>query len=91
MKARKAAAASAAPSPILVAIRLPSTERSPAVSRLEGYFATSDTPRIVFEAHAMKDDDERVRAAGCEGYIGRPMRYRGLLEVTGSRPAHARA
>jgi two-component system, cell cycle response regulator DivK len=29
----------------------------------------------------MKGDAERIRAAGCDGYIAKPMRYKELLEA----------
>jgi two-component system cell cycle response regulator DivK len=29
----------------------------------------------------MKGDEERIRAAGCDGYIAKPMRYKDFLAV----------
>jgi two-component system cell cycle response regulator DivK len=29
----------------------------------------------------MKGDEERIRAAGCDGYIAKPMQYREFLET----------
>jgi two-component system cell cycle response regulator DivK len=29
----------------------------------------------------MKGDEERIRAAGCDGYIAKPMRYQEFLET----------
>jgi two-component system cell cycle response regulator DivK len=33
----------------------------------------------------MKGDEERIRAAGCDGYIAKPMRYKDLLETVAIR------
>jgi two-component system, cell cycle response regulator DivK len=35
----------------------------------------------------MKGDEERIRAAGCDGYIAKPMRYRDFLATVSSRLA----
>jgi CheY-like chemotaxis protein len=41
--------------------------------------ATSAIPVIALTALAMKGDEERIRAAGCDGYIAKPMRYQAFL------------
>ena len=33
----------------------------------------------------MKGDEERIRAAGCEGYIAKPMRYQEFLAAIASQ------
>ena len=91
VEVREDPSAEVAPSIILGDVRLRRTEGNGAVLRLERCFATSYTTRIASEALAMKGDEERVLAASCEGYIDTPMRYRGFLETTDFRPAHARA
>jgi two-component system, cell cycle response regulator DivK len=37
--------------------------------------ATSAIPVIALTALAMKGDEERIRAAGCDGYIAKPLAY----------------
>jgi two-component system, cell cycle response regulator DivK len=40
---------------------------------------------IALTALAMKGDEERIRAAGCDGYIGKPMRYKDLLATVAAQ------
>ena len=43
--------------------------------------ATQAIPVSAFAALAMKGDEERIRAAGCDGYIAKPLAYRDFLAV----------
>ncbi len=45
----------------------------------KGDDATRAIPVIALTALAMKGDEERIRAAGCDGYIAKPMRYQEFL------------
>jgi CheY-like chemotaxis protein len=40
--------------------------------------STSDVPILGVTAHAMKVDEERILAAGCDGYISKPIDTRTL-------------
>ena len=40
---------------------------------------TAAIPVIALTAMAMKEDREKTRAAGCDGYIAKPLRYKELL------------
>ena len=40
--------------------------------------ATKDIVLIAVTAYAMKGDEERARAAGCDGYIAKPIDTRAL-------------
>ena len=52
---------------------------STATALLKGDVATRAIPVIALTALAMKGDEERIRAAGCDGYIAKPMGYRDFL------------
>ena len=69
------------PNLILMDIQLPGMDGLEATALLKGDQATRDIPVIALTALAMKGDEERIRAAGCDGYIGKPMRYKDLLET----------
>ncbi len=56
-----------------------------ATSLLKRDQATRDIPVIALTALAMKGDEERIRAAGCDGYIAKPMRYRDFLATVAER------
>ena len=49
--------------------------------------ATRLIPVLALTALAMKGDEERIRAAGCDGYIAKPMRYREFLATVAEQLA----
>lgn len=46
---------------------------------------TRGVPIIALTAHAMRGDDERARAAGCDGYLSKPISPRKLVEEVKQR------
>jgi two-component system cell cycle response regulator DivK len=74
-----ALARDARPDLILMDIQLPGMDGLEAISLLRQDAATRAIPVIALTALAMKGDEERIRAAGCNGYIAKPMRYKELL------------
>lgn len=70
-----ALARTAQPNLILMDIHLPGMDGLEATIQLKRDFATHSIPVIALTALAMKGDEERIRAAGCDGYIAKPMRY----------------
>jgi two-component system, cell cycle response regulator DivK len=67
------------PDLILMDIQLPGMDGLEATALLKKAAATHAIPVIALTALAMKGDEERIRAAGCDGYIAKPMRYREFL------------
>jgi two-component system cell cycle response regulator DivK len=73
------------PDLILMDIQLPGMDGLEATGHLKADPATRAIPVIALTALAMKGDEERIRAAGCDGYIAKPMSYRGLLSTIAAR------
>jgi two-component system cell cycle response regulator DivK len=67
------------PTLILMDIQLPGMDGLEATALLKADAATRAIPVIALTALAMKGDEERIRAAGCDGYIAKPMRYQEFL------------
>jgi two-component system cell cycle response regulator DivK len=72
-------ARAAQPDLILMDIQLPGMDGLEATVQLKRDAATRAIPVIALTALAMKGDEERIRAAGCDGYIAKPMRYQEFL------------
>jgi two-component system, cell cycle response regulator DivK len=67
------------PNLILMDIQLPGMDGLQATVLLKRDDATRGIPVIAVTALAMKGDEERIRAAGCDGYIAKPIRYQDFL------------
>ena len=72
---------------ILMDIQLPGMDGLEATSLLKREEATRAIPVIALTALAMKGDEERIRAAGCDGYIAKPLAYRDFLAVISAQLA----
>jgi two-component system cell cycle response regulator DivK len=66
---------------ILMDIQLPGMDGLEATRLLKQDDATRSIPVIALTALAMKGDEERIRAAGCDGYIAKPLAYKDFLAV----------
>jgi two-component system cell cycle response regulator DivK len=69
------------PNLILMDIQLPGMDGLAATILLKKDEATRSIPVLALTALAMKGDEERIRAAGCDGYIAKPMRYKEFLDA----------
>jgi two-component system cell cycle response regulator DivK len=67
------------PDLILMDIQLPGMDGLEATALLKQDEATRSIPVIALTALAMKGDEARIRAAGCDGYIAKPLAYREFL------------
>lgn len=66
------------PDIILMDIQLPGMDGLEATRRLKQNPQTHDIPVVAITAHAMRGDEERIIAAGCRGYIPKPVNTREL-------------
>ena len=63
---------------ILMDIQLPGIDGLELTRRLKADPSTRDILIVGLTAYAMKGDEERIRAAGCDGYIPKPIDTRTL-------------
>ena len=73
------------PNLILMDIQLPGMDGLAATVALKADAATRSIPVIALTALAMKGDEARIRAAGCDGYIAKPMRYQEFLATVAAQ------
>ncbi len=67
------ALAAARPDVILMDIQMPGTDGLTLTRRLRDDPATRGITIIAFTAYAMKGDEAKMRAAGCDGYLSKPI------------------
>ncbi len=79
------------PDLILMDIQLPGMDGLQATGLLKADDATRNIPVIALTALAMKGDEERIRAAGCDGYIAKPLDYKNFLAAVASQLMKASA
>ncbi len=58
---------------ILMDVQLPGMDGLELTRRLKSDAATRDILIVAVTAHAMKGDEEKARAAGCDGYLAKPI------------------
>jgi two-component system cell cycle response regulator DivK len=63
---------------ILMDIQLPGMDGLELTRRLKADLATRHIVILALTAYAMKGDEEKARAAGCDGYIAKPINVDGL-------------
>ncbi|MEO1658309.1 MAG: response regulator [Pseudomonadota bacterium] len=69
-----------APDLILMDIQLPERSGTEVARQMKSEPKLAETPIIAITAFAMKDDEERIRAAGCDDYLAKPISVTEFLE-----------
>lgn len=73
-KAGLAAARAEGPDLILMDVQLPGMDGYEATFRLKSDSRTAKIPVVAVTAHAMRGEEDQARAAGCDGYLTKPIR-----------------
>ena len=73
------------PNLVLMDIQLPGMDGLEATALLKSDQTTRGIPVIALTALAMKGDEERILAAGCDGYIAKPLDYKEFLAKVARR------
>ena len=76
-----AKARSARPDLILMDIQLPVLDGYEATRQIKGMPQLAATPIIAVSSFAMKGDEEKARAAGCDHYVTKPYSPMSLLRL----------
>jgi two-component system, cell cycle response regulator DivK len=69
------------PDLILMDLQMPGVDGFELTRRLKADPATRGIVIVALTAYAMKGDEERARAAGCDGYVSKPIDTRSLPAV----------
>lgn len=72
------------PDLILMDISLPGMDGLTAIKIIKQEPATSGITIVALTAHAMKGDEEKARAAGCAGYLTKPIQTRTFAQQVAS-------
>jgi two-component system cell cycle response regulator DivK len=73
------------PDLVLMDVHLPGMDGLQATALLKNDAATAAIPVFALTALAMKGDEARIRAAGCDGYIEKPIRIHAFLATIAER------
>lgn len=71
--------AGAPPALVLLDMNLPSGSGLELLARLRAHGLSGRVPVVALTAHAMRGDRERFLAAGCDGYISKPIESTAFL------------
>lgn len=68
-----------APDLVLMDIQLPGMDGMEAIRILKSDPTTRSIPVIALTSFAMKGEEEKIRASGCDAYLAKPYHYKELL------------
>jgi two-component system cell cycle response regulator DivK len=77
------------PDLIMMDVQLSGMDGLAATALLKRDEATRRIPVIALTALAMKGDEARIRAAGCDAYIAKPMHYQEVLATVAAQLGRA--
>jgi two-component system cell cycle response regulator DivK len=72
------------PDLIIVDIQLPGMSGMDVTHNLKADAATRDIPIIATTAYALRGDEEKIRASGCDGYMAKPIAISEFLDLVRS-------
>lgn len=78
------------PDLIFMDIQLPGMDGLEATRQLKADPDTHAIPICALTAFSMKGDEVRIRAAGCDGYLAKPVSYRDLLATIAAASTKAK-
>lgn len=67
------------PALILMDLQLPGLDGLEATRQIRADPALRDIPIVAVTAHAMKGDDDKALAAGCDGFVAKPIQVRAFV------------
>ncbi len=73
-------------------LQLPDMSGLDVTRTLKAHAATRDIAIIATTAYALRGDEEKIRASGCDGYMAKPIavsEFLGLIESLITRPPPA--
>jgi two-component system cell cycle response regulator DivK len=79
------------PDLVIMDLAMPGMDGWEATRRLKADPRTADIPIIALTAFALRGDEERARAAGCDGYLAKPCLPRTIREAVRDMLAARRA
>jgi CheY-like chemotaxis protein len=77
------------PDVVLMDMSLPKMDGWEATRRLKADPKTHGIPVIALTAHALREDEERAREAGCDGFHAKPVEMNTLLDLIQTLAARA--
>jgi two-component system cell cycle response regulator DivK len=72
------------PGLILMDMQMPVKDGLQATREIKDNPLTNKIPIVALTALAMRGDEERIRDAGCDDYISKPVQIRALIDKVGS-------